>query len=271
MLNGLLSRSSIVLVVLCCCVFHSAIAQDTTGLPRKVIKIPNHVFWAGSPMRSIKDWSVGYHWRFRPAYALELRASIFRHTNPSELELFNGVLNNKYFTISYTESRNYPPYKVEKSTLVEFGYPLRKIQEIVPVSTNQFLLGWKFLLQKPNSRFFASLMPSVAVAQHYFFRVQQSADYIEVIKRELAPGPGYEIIKTTTQTNYTDRRLMTENWMWHVGMAYDIGLGYQIHRNVLIEGRFGGVFVPEGPYEAPLPVPVKPLQMAYWLRVGVGF
>ncbi len=271
MFNGLLFRSSIVLVVLCCCALHRAAAQDTTAAPRKPLQPPKHVFWAGSPLRSAKNWSVGYHWRFRPAYALELRASIFQHNDPSELELFNGVLNNKYFTIAYSEKRNYPPYKVEKFSLLEFGYPLRKIQEIVPVSTNQFLLGWKFLLQKPNSRFFASLMPSFAVTQHYFFKVQQSVVYYEEVKRELAPGPGYEILKTTTKTNFTDQRMMTQHWTWHVGMAYDIGLGYQIHRNVLVEGRFGGVFVPEGPYEAPLPVPVKPLQMAYWLRVGVGF
>jgi hypothetical protein len=271
MMYNRLWRSSIVLFVLCCYAFIPLFAQDTTAVRNPIVPA-QHVFWGGSPLRSIKDWSVGYHWRFRPSYALELRFSSFHHGDAAEQGLFNGDLNNNYFSIYWSKKRSYAPYEVEQSLLLEFGEKLGKVPEVAPISTNQFLLGWKFLLHKPHSRFYASLMPSFALSQHRFFRVRQFVIVEEkVTDRKVVPGPGFDLIETTVRTDYTDRRLMSEHQSWHVGMAYDIGLGYQITRNILVEGRVGGVFVPESPYEAPIPAPVKPLQAMYWLRVGVGF
>lgn len=256
-------------------VFTFAIAAQTPvadTLAAKTKRLPVHFFKVGSPLVNFQSWAAGYELRLSSRNSLTLSAQYIRHTDPASLGMFNGDINVHFVKDENIIAQGYYPYEVlNKEVLYSGNQPLPPVAEFTPVQSFTFDGGWRFV-HRGRKGLFWIFEPGICVTHHQFIQSTQTiAEIYKIESSGIAGEYPYTLKKTNVTTKSVQTQKMRYQERWLPGATYQLGAGCHLTRNLIVELRGGGIFVPNVPYESPQPAPVKPLQFRFAVMVGYGF
>ena len=266
-------------IQLCCCLLLAGSLQaqlvftgDTIPVsPVKQWRTMHHMFKFGYPFAGKRSMAASYELRLSKQSSLTFGAQSITHNTPEELGLFNGDIN-----LFYTEEAQvtwHQTYGIitASNTIASGDSLLPVISDNTPFQSYTFDLGWRFT-HRYGRRLFWTFEPEVTCTWHKFSSNHQFTRTLDkqVVKKTYGEYP-LLFEEITTISKYQQVQEMRFHERWLPGVSYQIGIGFRITPLLFLELRSGGTFMPEVPYEAPQPVPVKPIQFRSAVMLGIGF
>jgi hypothetical protein len=228
-------------------------------------------------LRSL-DLTGAYEWRHRPQEAIELSVLWSGYPAEAGIERFVGSREMAFtesVTIRIVDAPLQPPITTRLTEYIG-PPPSTKPPDRMPTQSLMMRVGYRFWMDLggPRSRWQWFVQPGLTVSRYQYYA---SDTRLRLVNQTVTPitqtyAEFTKILTQTTTSTYSQTTTMQLNTLWNPGICYDFGVQLRLgkgHRT-FIEVRAATIAHPQAVHEAPLPIPMKIIQVQPQVMLGIG-